>query len=347
VRKFLVPGLGRSVGVAIAALAIGTQIVVLVAGSIAVVFRDDVRDWLTVGKSVPTATIDGYVSDAGMSAAGRFYLYVAHPTLHTAETFDESCPIREKGIAVLGCYDPNTDTIHLLDITDDTVTTLEPVVAAHEMLHAVWARFDDGERDAVGALVNAAFDALPEGSLTERLTPYRTAPPRTRVNELFAILGTEVAKLPNELEAIYERYFDRRNSVVELADRATAVFASITSEIADTVAAIQSSEAVLAKRLAKYTKLRTKLDEDVAAFNAQADTPGAFPSSSEFSAARAALTERSRILTKMRDKYNELVSVHNDLIARLSVLNAQALALNEALGIDAAEYAPVEVSPAA
>jgi hypothetical protein len=170
--------------------------------------------------------------------------------------------------------------------------------------------------------------------------------PQTRVNELFAILGTEVSDLPVELEEVYGRYFDRRASVVALSDRATAVFASITSEIADTVAAIQSSETVLAKRLAKYTKLRTQLDEDVAAFNAKADTPGAFPSSSEFSAARAALTERSRILTKMRDKYNELVSAHNDLVARLSVLNAQALALNEALGIDAAEYAPVEVSPA-
>ena len=338
------PGLGRSVGVAIAALAIGTQIVVLAAGVLAFVFRADVRDWLVVGKSVPTATIDGYVADAGLSPAGRFYLYVAHPTLHTADTFDEACPIREKGIAVLGCYDPASDTIHLLDITDDTVTTLEPVVAAHEMLHAVWARFDDVEQAQVGDLVNAAFEALPSDVMTERLQPYRSAPPSTRTAELFAILGTEVAALPRELSAVYDRYFDSRQSAVALAERATAVFASITTEIAETVALIQDSEDVLARRLEKYTRLRAALDEDVAAFNAKAETPGAFPSSSEFTAARSALAERSRILTKMFEKYNELVAEHNDLVARLNVLNAQALALNEALGIDAAEYAPIEQS---
>ena len=136
-------------GVVIAIASIAVQVVVLAAGAWAFANRPTIRDWLVVGKVVASSAIDDYVEQAGMSSAGRFYLYAARPELHTTATFAKSCTAKETGVAVLGCYIIATDRIHLLDITDPAFDTMEPVVAAHEMLHAVWARFDDAERARV------------------------------------------------------------------------------------------------------------------------------------------------------------------------------------------------------
>lgn len=334
------PGLGRSVGVAIAALAIGTQITVLGLAGFAVANHGAVRDWLVVGKAIPTATLDGYAVDSGMSAAGRFYLYAAVPVLHSPETFDDSCPAKEAGIAVLGCYDPVTDTIHLLDITDDQLTTLEPVVAAHEMLHAVWARFDDDERARVGALIDAAYRSLPTDQITTRLGAYGDINGPKRTAELFAILGTEVPALPAELSEVYARYFDDRNSAVVLAANATRIFDSITTEIAELVAEITKAEASLTAILAKYTSDRAALEADIVAFNATADSAGGFTSRSSFEAARDDLADRQAVLEADRATYNALVAEFNIMLDNLDVLNAQALSLNSALGIDASEFVP-------
>ena len=65
--------------------------------------RSAIRDWLVVGKVVSSDTLETYVSEAGMSSAGRFYLYAARPELHTAATFAKSCTAKETGVAVLGC----------------------------------------------------------------------------------------------------------------------------------------------------------------------------------------------------------------------------------------------------
>ncbi len=340
-KKFLVPGLGRSVGVAIAALALGTQIAVLGLAGFAVANRGAVRDWLVVGKSIPTATLDGYAVDAGMSSAGRFYLYATKPVLHSPETFDESCPIKESGIAVLGCYDPSADTIHLLDITDDQLTTLEPVVAAHEMLHAVWARLDSAEQNRVGRLVDAAYRALPTDQITTRLAAYGDLEATTRTAELFALLGTEVSVLPEELEAVYARYFDDRSRAVVLAANAARIFDSITTEIAELVAEIEAAETNLTAVLAQFTKDRAKLDADIDAFNAKSNTPGGFTSRSAFVAARDALTARQTAIEAQRTRYNTLVDEFNVMLDNLDVLNAQAVSLNAALGIDASEFVPL------
>ena len=168
-RRVLVPGFGRLVGLVVAAVAIAAQLVVIAAGAWAVTNRGIVRDWLVVGKVIETETLASYVDDAGLSEQGRFYLYAAKPILHTVDTFNEACPAKEQGIAVLGCYIGKDDRIHLLDITDETFSVMEPVVAAHEMLHAVWARFDDAERERVGAAVELRQDRFGVGGILPAL----------------------------------------------------------------------------------------------------------------------------------------------------------------------------------
>ncbi len=341
IRRYLAPGLGRRVGVAVALVSIAVQVVVLGAAGWAFANRPTIRDWLVVGKVVASSTLETYVSEAGMSSAGRFYLYAAKPELHTSATFSRSCPTKETGVAVLGCYSLATDRIHLLDITDPAFDTMEPVVAAHEMLHAVWARFDEAERARVAKAVKASYAAINDPALAERLKVYEDAAGNVDVAELFAVLGTEVALVSDDLNEVYNRYFDRRGAVVALAVEASGVITTIVDEIARVSSEIVATEAAIAAARTAYEDGMAKLTADIKTFNKHADKKGYYQSQSQFDRDRKALKKREAALEKSRVDINAQIDEFNALVKQLGVLNDQAMALNEALGVDVSAMSPV------
>ncbi|MEY4898842.1 MAG: hypothetical protein RL294_653 [Actinomycetota bacterium] len=344
-KRFFAPGFGRRVGIVIAVLSLIAQVGALALGGWGILNVSMVRDWLTVGKAVDNARIDEYVARAGLSSAGRFYLLAAHPTLHSPDTFDESCPNPEAGIAVLGCYSVSDDTIHLLDITDDTFTTLEPVVAAHETLHAVWTRLDPLERTAVSAEIEKSFAGVSNPDLLGRLAPYKSLTPDQRVAELFAILGTESATVTPALEEFYTRYFDNRQACVELALSAANTIAEISNSIESVGSQILAVEISVKNSRTTYTRDKRTLSEDIASFNAHAEIPGYFTSSSDFTRERDSLRSRQTALEKSRVALNEMIEQYNSLVEQMTVLNARAMRLNTALGIDASAMLLVPAEP--
>lgn len=339
------PGLGRRVGVAVAIVAIVTQLGVISGSVWAATNLTAVRDWIVVGKVAGSAQLEQYVTESGLSSVGRFYLLAAKPTLHSPDTFAEACPIREAGIAVLGCYSVAEDTIHLLDITDDTLTTLEPVVAAHEALHAIWARLAPLERSAIATEVEKTFTSVVDPALLGRLAPYESMTPAERDGELFALLGTEAKTVTPGLEKVYSRYFDDRQASVRLAASSANIIAEISNTIESVGTQILSVEASVTTALGHYRKERRSLRHDVSVFNTRAETPGYFESSSAFTRARHSLEQRQRALEKSRVALNKLIDQYNALVEQMAVLNAQATNLNTALGIDASAIVPVPVEP--
>lgn len=339
------PGLGRRVGVVIAVFSVFAQVGILALGGWGILNASMLRDWLTVGKAVENAQIDEYVARAGLSSAGRFYLLAARPTLHSPETFDEACPIREAGIAVLGCYSGSDDTIHLLDIKDETLDALEPVVAAHEALHAIWARLDPVERTTISAEIEKSFTSITDPDLLGRLTPYKSLTESARVSELFAILGTESSTVTPALEEFYARYFDDRQACVELAASAANTIAEISNSIESVGGQILAVEDSVQEAMKAYTFDKRTLVQDIDLFNANAKVPGYFPSSSDFTRERDALRLRQADLEKSRVALNELIARYNTLVEKMEVLNARATKLNTALGIDASAMLPVPADP--
>ena len=344
-KRFLAPGLGRRVGVVIGVLAIIAQLSALSfvawgAGNVSAV-----RDWFIVGKVAGSGQLNDYVNQAGLSASGRFYLFAANPTLHSPDTFDEYCPHREAGIAALGCYSDSDDSIHLLDITDDSLTILEPVVAAHVALHAVWARLDANERSTISAEVEKSFSRVSNPSLLGRLAIYESMSSAERVPELFAVLGTESAVVTPELETIYARYFTDRRACVELAASSANVISEISNTIESVGSQILAAELLVTKKLKTYKRERRELIHDIREFNAAADSPGHFSSSSSFTSQRKNLATRTTKLEKSRIALNKLIDSYNTLVERMTVLNAKASSLNAALGIDASAMLSVPAEP--
>ena len=344
-KRYLAPGFGRRVGIVIAAISIVVQVGVLALVGWGSLHVSMVRDWLTVGKAAENTRIEEYVDRAGLSSAGRFYLLAARPTLHSPDTFDKSCPNPEAGIAVLGCYSVADDTIHLLDITDDVLTTLAPVVAAHEALHAIWARLDPLERTTISAEIEQSFTSISDPNLLGRLAPYGSLTSSQRVAELFAILGTESATVTPALEEFYARYFDNRQACVKLAASSANTIAEISSSIESVGGQILAVELTVKDAVAKYTGDKRVLQQDIDSFNAHANVPGYFPSSSDFTRERNSLRLRQAELEKSRVALNELIARYNALVEKLAVLNARATRLNTALGIDASTMLPVPAEP--
>ena len=175
----------------------------------------------------PTTTTTPVAADVAALAAtttmtdrARRAFFAAEPAIEDATTFARNCGVDEAAAVpgqprthTLGCY--VAGRIHLL--ARDRPETRERlyVVAAHELLHAVYSELRPAER----ARIDAELEAARAGNerLEERLRPYASSP--TLHNEIHSILGTEFAGLSPALEAHYAQFFSDRAAVVAAHQR--------------------------------------------------------------------------------------------------------------------------------
>ena len=210
--------------------AIGVLIGIVVTAALALgavwmsTHQQRVIDQFAVWQYEPDAAIVGYADRAGLTDEGRFLFYASRPEVLSEDGFDRICPTGDEGFGVFGCYLPAERRIYLFDVTDDRLDGLEEVVATHELLHAVWDRMSQQERDAIGPLLEAeAAELADDETFAATIEFYGQSEPGQRLNELHSMLGTEVAGLSPALEAHYARYIDDRSAIVALHEQSSAV----------------------------------------------------------------------------------------------------------------------------
>lgn len=248
-----------------------------------------------------------------MTVAGRDLFARSLPELVPLAEMSRRCPIPEE-TGVLGCY--RDRRIVILDLSDPRLDGMEEATAAHELLHAVWDRLPDDERDRLGAELRALYDNSTDPALREKVEAYRRRDPDVVDTELHSILGTEVAVLSGPLEEHYREWFTDRAAVVLLAAAAQGSFDRLEAQIAtldatldalgDEIAAaeddLERSRDDLAARSRDLEILRDagRIDEynaGVDPFNAAVERHNA-----------AVATQRSRV-----ERYNGTVAVRNAL----------------------------------
>jgi len=302
------------------------------------------KDQLVAYQFDPSEDILRYGQEAGLSPTGMLYLLTSQPRVVPAIEFDRYCTRSEPGIGVLGCYTTRDGRIYLYDVTDARLVAMEPVVAAHEMLHAAWARLSQQEKDRLAVLLEEGFAVLPEDHpLRERLVSYEDNNPASRIPELYAMLGTEIRTLPGELEEHYALFFDNRQAVVDLADEVYRVFDTLQAELIALSQDLQSRNAEIEGLRYTYEQTAATLRSDGLAFNEKASTPGAFPSRSEFEATRNALVERQDRLSGLRNTLQVKIDEYNTLLEALNRLNDEVSELNQ--GINVTLEAEEELEP--
>ena len=329
--------LGRA-GVILLAVAVLAGQVVLASGvGWAQDNRQAIADRTTAWQFEPDPAIEAIVDSAGLSATGKLYLYASLPEIVPAFEFDRFCSRREPGIGILGCYRIQEKRIYIYDVTDIRLRAIVPVVTAHEMLHAAWYRFDRDLQERLGVLLEQDFATLPDDHrLRDRIAQYEANDPNSRIPELYAILGTEIAPLSAELEEHYGIYFDDRSKVVALANEIYAIFDTLGLELQRLVDELEERSAEIDARRADFEAAQTQFERDLAAYNDRVERYNAGENVSgaeNFGRERDALIARQDALRAERNAIQDLIDYYNALFDELQVLNSELSELNEGINI--------------
>lgn len=336
--------IGRAGIIAVAAALLGGQVALASGIGWAQDNRQAISDRATAWQFEPDTTIQNIVARAGLSRTGELYLYASLPEVVPAFEFDKYCSRREPGIGVLGCYRIQEQRIYLFDVTDARLQSIVPVVAAHEMLHAAWFRFDPSLHQELGALLEADFAKLPaDHRLRDRIAQYEANDPSSRIPELYAILGTEIAPLSPELEEHFATYFDDRTKVVGLSNEIYRLFDTLSLELQRLVAELEERSAEIDERRAAYEEDSATFQSDLAVYNdrvARYNAGENVPGAANFPAQRESLINRQTTLRNERAAIQILIDDYNALYDQLQILNAELSELNE--GINITTIAPQE-----
>jgi hypothetical protein len=303
--------------------------------------RQGISDRAIAWQFQPDPVIEEIVSAAGLSKEGELYLYASLPEVVPSFEFDLYCSRREPGIGVLGCYRIAEKRIYIYEVTDGRLRPIVPVVTAHEMLHAAWYRFDRGLIDDLSILLEEAFAELPaDHRLRERIATYEENDPTSRIPELYAILGTEVAPLPAELEDHYSRFFDDRTKVVGLANEVYRVFDTLTIELERLLADLELRGEVINDSREAYEEKSALFQADLAVYNdrvARYNAGENVPGADRFGEVRDGLLARQSALRAERQAIQALIDEYNELYEQLEVLNRELSELNQGINIAAVE----------
>ncbi|OYW85152.1 hypothetical protein B7Z17_02840, partial [Candidatus Saccharibacteria bacterium 32-49-10] len=172
---------------------------ILAAGLWLVVNQQTVSDYVAFSTYTPTTEVAQIATDSGMSDKGRFYFYSSHPQIADASAFNKYCERKEQNNPILGCYIYPDHKLYIYDVSEPGLAGIKDVTAAHEMLHAAYARLDQATKDWLSPRLEEAYSRLKTDNLAKRMTYYASAEPGARENELHSILPTEFSDLGKDL----------------------------------------------------------------------------------------------------------------------------------------------------
>jgi len=291
--------------------------------------RQFVMDQLAVWAYTPSSEIESIESKTAMTNRGQFVFYATHPEVATAERFNELCPRQETQSPILGCY-TSEDRIYIYNVADERLNGIEEVTAAHEMLHAVWHRMDSAEQKRLGQQLEAVYAKSTDEAFKNRMSYYQRNEPGEFQNELYAILGTEQAKLTPELERHYAQYFTDRQKVVALYEQYNTVYVGILAQLETLATQMTTLGKSIDDKSASYTARSSSFSAQVDAFNARA-TSGQFSSTSQFMNERAILMNTSRQLDAERDSINGDITLYGTYYAQYQELAKELDVLNKSI----------------
>lgn len=294
----------------------------------------NIMDWWQLRSYTAPPVVTAFANDTAMSDYGRRLLYVNRPRLDEKEAFNNDCSDRVKpepdGTYVLGCYDPRKG-IFILRVTDQRLEGVEGVTAAHEMLHAAYARLSRSEKNQVNGWLAAAVTRLHDDRINKTLDGYKALDANIS-NETHSILATEVRDVGPELENYYRRYFTDRSKVVALTEQYDQVFTDIKTKVAtynvklaELKSAIDTAQNALDSEYLSITAKKNQMDRDLDSQNYPAYN-AAVPGYNN--AVRRYNGEVSDLQAKI-DTYNTLVrefnSVALDQHKLIEAINSKAI----------------------
>lgn len=284
----------------------------------------------------PDSHVSSITQRIMLSPRGEQIFYATFPAIQDQQQFNASCHSTERTTAILGCY--YLDRIYLYNIQNTELDGTLEVTAAHEMLHAAYARLNMFERQRIDQLVEQEYAKIKDQpKMKQIMAYYAKAEPGAEKDELHSIIGTTIGDLPDALEQHYAQYFTDRSSVVALNAKYNEVFSSLSQRADQLSNELKAEEPVIKEQLARYDADLQQVNYDIQSFNQRA-TNGDFTSQADFSSSRSTLVARVNELNNRRDEINARVDAYNEKVAELNKLAVKANELNQSLnGVAAPE----------
>lgn len=287
-----------------------SSLVLLVAGW-AIMNRQFVRDQLVVWSYQPSSEQLSLINKAGMNNQGEFIYLASEPVIDSTSNFNNECRSTETTVSILGCYVNNR--IYIYDVTNEQLEGIKEVTAAHETLHAVYARLSDADKNRLNALLETEYNKLKTNQeFADLIAYYDKAEPGQRDNELFSIVGTEVSSISSELEKFYGQYFSDRQAVVKLSQKYKSVFNSLKEKANSLIAQINDLADSINNRSKTYAADLAILNSDIQTFNANLKANKL--TQSQYTSQRADLVYRSNELSSERVSINKDIAAYNNLV---------------------------------
>lgn len=291
--------------------------------------RQRVLDQVTVWQYKPSNDIVQLADRSGMNDTGKFYFYASEPKVEAASPFNKDCGTTETSTAILGCY--NGRNIFIYNVTNTELTGIKETTAAHEMLHAAYARLNDGEKKYVDGLLEAEYQSLKsDKNFATRMAFYDKTEPGERDNELHSVIGTEVTSIGGDLEQYYNKYFVNRSKVLAMHNSYASVFASLQAESDSLSKQLTDLGNTITQQTQDYNARVAALKVAITSFNQRANN-GDFSSKAAFDSERATLVAQANQLDQMRETINTEIAEYNNLRNKLQSVASQSAALNQSI----------------
>lgn len=293
--------------------------------------RLTIFDWFSSLSFHPTAEVTTIKDRLALTSKASLIFSATHPSLETQDDFNEHCRSHDQDISVLGCY--TKGHIYVYDVESAELAGIKESTAAHELLHAAWARLSAGEKNELTkSLTDVYNDNKYHELLAEDLETYGDA---ERIEELHSRIGTEIADLPDTLEKHYAKYFADQDYIVEFYNSYITPFKELSEEIDSLSEELENLDAEIEQKTANYYKAADDLSAKVDDFNRCANTSGCFVTDTVFYARRSELLSQQSALEDMYEELNSLIDQYNALVVEYNANVLRGEVLEKAINSNA------------
>lgn len=279
-------------------------IIVLIAAAIALNWTW-VRDFYRGTIYRPSDTMMQIRDSLDLTERGNFLFNASQPALNSEEEFNDNCQSFDDEEAVLGCY---TDfNIYVYNITEPRLKGIRELTTAHELLHAVYARMDVIEKDALRADLEKVY-LENTAVLKEEIEAYDTD---EQLEEIYVRSGTEIKNLPETLEKHFAEVFNDQDKIVDFYNSYIKVFRELEGELDNLKSAMDNLDTQIESKTNEYEKWVKELEAKIDDFNNCANTAGCFNSEIDFTNLRNQLLREQNLLEDLYGEIDGLIDQYN------------------------------------
>lgn len=308
-------------------------VAVVISGAYAFHERQTIRDFFDARDFEPSERMEEVLENTRLTPTGERIFLASRPEVLNADSFNERCSSADTSEHghLLGCFAHGQ--IHLFDITDERLRDVVEVTAVHELMHAVYQRMPQRDREQLAKALTKYFNEVKEENpeLKERMEVYSHLSASRFANELHSVLATEVEDLPPWLEKHFSTWLSDRHHVYSLFESYRGVFdeveqlaRSLSSQLEDMHVSIEEDSRAYAGEVEQFNK-------DWQRFVARNQAFEFSNNEAEFYAIRSQFDERRSVLDSWKRRIQGNIEAYDELREELEDLGELSLELTNQL----------------